>query len=176
MRAIAEKIEYSPTVIYQHFKDKDELILDLCHEDFGQLAEHFQSTLAAADSIERLRQCGLDYARFALAYPNHYRLMFMMPKPVKGDEEGRQERQGNPETDAYAFLRALVESIAAEGKLRDGEAGVDLVAQTLWAGLHGVIALELAFSGDGWLRWQPFDDRINAMLDSLTVGLFKEKP
>lgn len=175
MRAIADAIEYSPTAIYQHFEDKEALVLELCHADFGQLADYFQSTLAAADSLERLRQCGLAYARFAIAYPNHYRLMFITPRPVKGDEQTRKERQGNPKTDAYAFLRALVEMLSAEGRLRDPKADIDLVAQTLWAGLHGAIALELSLQGDEWLHWQSFDDRIVTMIDTLSRGLFVEK-
>ena len=37
MRRIAEAIEYSPTTIYIHFEDKDDLVLALCHEDFARL-------------------------------------------------------------------------------------------------------------------------------------------
>ena len=39
MRRIAEAIEYSPTAIYVHFKDKEALFQDLCRQDFGKLAE-----------------------------------------------------------------------------------------------------------------------------------------
>ncbi|HTD61922.1 MAG TPA: helix-turn-helix domain-containing protein, partial [Gemmatimonadaceae bacterium] len=35
MRTIAEKIEYTPTAIYYHFKDKDALIRELCDMDWG---------------------------------------------------------------------------------------------------------------------------------------------
>jgi AcrR family transcriptional regulator len=43
MRKVAEKIEYSPTAIYLHFADKQELFHELCHEDFARLAQVFQS-------------------------------------------------------------------------------------------------------------------------------------
>jgi AcrR family transcriptional regulator len=39
MRRIADAIEYSPTAIYVHFKDKDSLIRELCAEDFGSLPD-----------------------------------------------------------------------------------------------------------------------------------------
>ena len=38
MRRIADKIEYSPTAIYIHFADKDQLFREICHEDFRRLA------------------------------------------------------------------------------------------------------------------------------------------
>jgi len=34
MRRVAEKVEYSPTTIYLHFANKEELFRDLCHRDF----------------------------------------------------------------------------------------------------------------------------------------------
>ena len=36
MRRIAEAIEYSPTTIYLHFKDKDALIRELCRIRLGR--------------------------------------------------------------------------------------------------------------------------------------------
>jgi AcrR family transcriptional regulator len=175
MRAIAEKIEYSPTLIYQYFKDKETLIKELCSEDFNQLAQQLQNTLKIANPVERLHQCGRDYVEFAIANPNHYQLMFMTPKPVHADKEEREKRQGKPETDAYALLRILVQGAAAEGMLRDPKADVDLVAQTLWAGLHGVIALHIVMCRDEWLAWRPLDERTEAMLAALSGGLFAGK-
>ncbi|MFI5403492.1 MAG: TetR/AcrR family transcriptional regulator, partial [Planctomycetota bacterium] len=37
MRRIADAIEYSPTTIYNHFTDKDDLVDALCHEEFSHL-------------------------------------------------------------------------------------------------------------------------------------------
>jgi AcrR family transcriptional regulator len=176
MRAIAEKIEYSPTVIYQHFTDKEALLKELCYEDFHKLAEALQCALAITDPIERLRQCGFEYVKFAMAYPNHYRLMFMTPYPVDEHDDETAEDKGNPEHDAYALVRHLVQMAASEGALRDAHADPDLVAQTLWAGLHGVIALEIALACNDWTPWKPLEQRTIAMLDALGGGLFAGRP
>lgn len=175
MRAIAEKIEYSPTLIYQYFKDKETLIKELCYADFGELAGQLQDTVKIKDPLERLRQCGRYYAQFAIAYPNHYRLMFMTPLPVVDDEAERQAIKDKPETDAYALLRLLVQMAAEEGALRNPKADIDLVAQTLWAGLHGVIALHIVMQSDEWIAWKPLDARVEAMLDALGSGLYAER-
>jgi AcrR family transcriptional regulator len=177
MRAIAEKIEYSPTVIYNYFKDKDALILELCQGDFGRLADYMQEAAQLPDPVERLRQCGREYVRFALSYPNHYRLMFMTPYPLRADDPEHQqhktEAKGNPETDAYTFVTILIQQVAAAGRLRDPNPNIELIAQTLWAGLHGVISLEIAMGCDkDWTVWQPIEARTEAMLDTFTYGLF----
>jgi len=81
MRRIAERIEYSPTAIYFHFKDKEALMGKLCAVDFHTLAMQFTKIAKVADPVERLRRIGHAYAEFAAEYPNHYRLMFMTPHP-----------------------------------------------------------------------------------------------
>src|SRR5215467_10030952 len=99
MRKIAEKIEYSPTAIYVHFADKDQLFQEICHEDFRRLAHAFTAIGKIVDPIERLRKTGHAYIEFGLKHPNHYRTMFMTPHPpillARLDERGK----GNPEED-----------------------------------------------------------------------------
>ena len=106
MRKIAKRIEYSPTAIYIHFKDKETLLRELCAEDFQMLATVFQQVATIEDPVERLRQTGRAYVDFAVRYPNHYRLMFMTPRPpdFKEDESGK----GDVQRDAYAFVVAVV--------------------------------------------------------------------
>ena len=79
MRRIAEAIEYSPTTIYNHFEDKDDLVQSLCEEDFSRLLSALQTQPVPEDPGEWIRQLGLAYAGFGLSHPNHYRFMFMTP-------------------------------------------------------------------------------------------------
>src|SRR5215212_210406 len=141
MRRIAERIEYSPTAIYFHFKDKETLLTELCQHDFLTLAQQFMTIQEVADPIEKLKATGLAYFRFGMDYPNHYRLMFMTPHPPIADDK---KRKGNPEEDAYAFLRSIVAQCISEGRFREELTDVDLVAQTVWGGVHGVVSLHIA--------------------------------
>src|SRR5271169_1922921 len=72
MRRVAEKIEYSPTAIYVHFTDKNELFHELCRQDYARLSEVFQSSGMSTDPVERLKQIGRTYIEFGLQHPNHY--------------------------------------------------------------------------------------------------------
>lgn len=173
MRRIAEKIEYSPTAIYFHFKDKDTLIRELCDADFLTLAEQFAGAAQIIDPIERIKATGHAYSRFGLTHPNHYRLMFMTPHEIRARDSNLD--RGNPEQDAYAFLRSIVEEAVASGRFRDEYRGdAELIAQTVWAGVHGVISLEIAKCNDDWIDWTPIQKRITTMINVLVDGLVKK--
>ena len=171
MRKVAEKIEYSPTAIYVHFADKEELFRELCHEDYAQLAQVFQSSLISSDPVERLRQIGAIYVDFGIRYPNHYKFMFMTPTPAHELSDKDREVKGNPEEDAYAFLKWAVLQALDAGSFREEFTDADLISQTLWASVHGVISLQIAKGSDCWVEWRPIKDRAEMMLDITLRGL-----
>jgi len=173
MREIARRVDYSPTAIYLHFKDKEALLRELCDSDFLALAQELRAIGMIADPVERLRLLGLGYVQFAVTHPNHYRLMFMTPQLPK-DPESSAIEAGNPEQDAYAYLRAIVADAHAAGCFRTELDDPDLIAQTLWAGLHGVCALEIAKKNDCWVDWRAFETRAALMQEVLTRGLLRE--
>ena len=174
MRRVAEKIEYSPTAIYVHFADKNELFHELCQQDYARLAEVFQSSAMPLDPVERLKQIGRTYIEFGMHYPNHYKFMFMTPHPpVELDDEMREEK-GNPEVDAYAFLKWAVQEVIDAGRFREELADAELVSQTVWAAVHGVISLNIAKCEDAWVDWRPVQDRAETMLDVIMRGLLRE--
>ena len=174
MRQVAEKIEYSPTAIYVHFADKEQLFHELVHEDFARLATVFTSAAMPANPVDRIREIGRTYTQFGAQYPNHYKLMFMTPHPPAELDELDREIKGNPESDAYAFLKLSVEQAIQGGYFRDELQDADLISQTLWAAVHGVISLQIAKCNDGWVDWCPFEDRANFMLDLTLRGMLKE--
>jgi AcrR family transcriptional regulator len=171
MRKVAEKIEYSPTAIYVHFADKQELFRELCHQDYARLAEVFQSSVMSTDPMERLKQIGAIYIDFGTRYPNHYKFMFMTPHPPHEPDEVDREMMGNPEMDAYAFLKWAVQQGIDAGCFREELTDSDLISQTVWAGVHGVISLQIAKGRDPWVDWRPLRDRAEMMLDLTLRGL-----
>lgn len=173
MRKIAERIEYSPTAIYLHFKDKESVLREICEADFLTLAHELTKIGKIADPVERLQFIGLAYAAFAVSHPNHYRLMFMTPHPAADEET--EIRKGNPEEDAYAFLRDTVAEAIAAGRLRPELGDAELVAQTMWAGMHGVVSLEIAKAKDDWVEWREITERTRLMNEVLIRGLVRNE-
>jgi len=174
MRKVAERIEYSPTAIYVHFADKEDLFHELCYQDFARLAEVFQSATMPLDPVERLKHIGRTYLEFGVRYPNHYKLMFMTPHPIAELDERDHEVKGNPEVDAYAFLKLTVQQAIDAGRFRDDLKDAELISQTVWAGVHGVISLQIAKCNDAWVEWRPIEQRAELMLEATLRGLLKE--
>ena len=175
MRRVADKIEYSPTAIYVHFADKEELFRELCRRDFARLAEVFQSSVTTADPVERLRQIAGIYVEFGTRYPNHYKFMFMTPDPGHELDKLDREMHGNPEKDAYAYLIWAVQQAVDAGCFREGIDDAELISQTLWASVHGVISLQIAKGRDAWVEWRPIQDRAATMIDATLRGLLRDR-
>ncbi|HTQ81436.1 MAG TPA: TetR/AcrR family transcriptional regulator [Thermoanaerobaculia bacterium] len=174
MRKIAERIEYSPTVIYLYFKDKESVLHELCEIDFAALAQSFTSIAQISDPIERIYKAGFAYTEFALEHPNHYRLMFMTPHPPLDPTADGGEKV-NPGEEAYAFLRGTVHAAMEAGRFRPTLDDPELIAQTLWAGLHGGVALQIAKANEGWIDWRPESRRMELMIDVLLRGLVQHE-
>jgi AcrR family transcriptional regulator len=167
MRRIADRIEYSPTAIYFHFRDKEALLAELCDCDFRAFAQGFRKIATIPDPVERLRAAGAAYVDFGLSNPSHYRLMFMTPKSA----ESKNVEKGNPEEDAYAFLKTIVAELMAKGRFRDDITDVDLAAQTIWSAVHGLVSLEIAKCNDSWVEWKPMPDRAHAVIEMIIKGM-----
>jgi len=171
MRRIAEAIEYSPTAIYVHFNDKEDLFRQLCNEDFGKLSEVATRLAKVPDPVERIRQVGHAYIRFALAHPNHYRLMFMTAHPHADLDEEAMCRKGNPDEDGYAFLKAAVSEAIDAGRIREEFADSELLTQTLWAAVHGMASLQIVKGNDPWIEWRPVEKRARAAIEAVIRGV-----
>jgi AcrR family transcriptional regulator len=173
MRKIAARIDYTATALYSHFADKETLLRAVCDHDFRALRVAFERIAQIADPIERLRELGREYVRYALKYPNHYRLMFMT-RQTKPDPALSEIERGNPDQDAYAFLRAVTADAIAAGRFCDDLQDADLLAQVVWSSVHGIVALYLTKGCDGWIEWRPVQATAELIIDVVLKGLLKE--
>ncbi|MEE9332350.1 MAG: TetR/AcrR family transcriptional regulator [Methylophilaceae bacterium] len=170
MREIAKRIGYSATSIYLHFADKETLLRTICDADFLALAGTLRSIMQIEDPVDRMIALGKSYAEFALSHPNHYRMMFMTPHASCKPEDSSLE-QNNAEQDAYLQLKTTVIAVHEAGRFRKELTDVDLIAQTIWAGMHGVCSLQITMSQDAWVNWSDINDRLTLMQDVLISGL-----
>lgn len=173
MREIAKGIGYSATSIYSHFTDKEAILRAICDTDFLALASALNAIMQIQDPVERMLSFGRGYADFALSYPNHYRLMFMTPHNIC-DPELSEIEQNNAEQDAYAQLRLVVSGVYEAGCFREDLTDIDLIAQTIWAAMHGVCALHITMSHEKWVNWKEIQERLHLMQDVMLRGLLRE--
>ncbi len=165
MRKIADKIEYSPTTIYLYFKDKNDLLNQICEETFAQLGEQIRAiSEPETDLLVRLKKGLKAYIEFGVAHPHHYQVTLMTPvfsKPM--DEYGYEGSMGER---TFGFLHSEVTNCVAAGKLKNGD--IDAISQALWAGIHGTTSLLIGH------RDFPFVEQsklIDTVIDSMVDGL-----
>lgn len=145
LREAARRAGVSTGAPYRHFKDKDALLTALATQGFLGL----HAALAAADTdaaaqppLERLRQLGVAYVRFAVAEPALFRLMFGEFAPPVDAAPELSAAVGA----ASMHLPAAAEAVREQGQL--GAFQTEDVTLLAWSVVHGVASLYL----DGHLR------------------------
>jgi AcrR family transcriptional regulator len=170
MRRIAEVIEYSPTAIYVHFKDKQDLLLEICRTDFGAFGNMLAELQSVDDPVERIRRMGQAYVRFGVEHPNHYRLMFMTKIDYPEGVVETDTNHGKIDADGYALLRHSCQQAIERGVVRPEYAEADLLAQTFWAAVHGITSLQITKAGVPWITWAGLEPLATAVIDSVLRG------
>ena len=160
MRKIAAQIDYSPTTIYLHFKDKADLLDSLCEEIFQRIAQEFEPIAAQQlDPIQRLRTWLRAYVEFGLKHPDDYRVAFLIQRRGYLSEHSSGGR-------IYRSLRSTVEECMAHGQLRPDRP--DVASQCLWAAVHGITSLLVIHPE---FPWADRAQLIELAIDSTLRGL-----
>jgi AcrR family transcriptional regulator len=173
MREIAKRIGYSATSIYLYFADKEALLRAICDTDLLTLTTELKEALTLADPVERLLAICHAYTLFALSHPNHYRMMFMMPRPPHTPELSSLQ-QNSVEQDGYFLLKMVVEEVFKAGKFKSEIQDTELAAQTIWSATHGVCSLHIIMADDTWVNWRDIESRLQSMRGMIIRGMLKE--
>ncbi len=140
LRQVAEEIGYSPTSIYLHFKNKEELLFMTTLEGFRNFGQMLQTAYEATNEpFERIISIGRAYVKFALEYPVHYRLMFMQDSDFIYKQ--LPDCDGSI-IDSFAILQKAI-SEALEAKVIHGQDEL-LLPTLIWAYVHGIASLAIS--------------------------------
>ena len=168
IRKIADEVGVSSTALYMHFRDKDEILIEICEGAIGVLlaanTEIFQRPI---DAVSRVRLMLDAYMRFGLDNPNTYRLVFCSTQPEAAPD--RTEVWQDLGARTYDTFLAAVAGIAAEGRLRHGSA--ETAAELLWSACHGLVSLRITRTKS---EWGPAETMVPMMLDALFEGLVSD--
>ncbi|MFW6202232.1 MAG: TetR/AcrR family transcriptional regulator [Gemmatimonadota bacterium] len=148
MRAIAERIEYSPATIYLYFRNKDDLIREVVLEGFRRMRSYATRELealeAGASPMAQYAALGRSYVAFALENTAHLNVMFQLPKapsvecPAPADSGVGVGAEGEAPWSRviWTLQRAIDEGeIDIPDAARGGLIG--------WALMHGLVTLYL---------------------------------
>ena len=136
LRRIASKIEYSPAAIYRYFKNKKEILSVLREEGFARYVERQRVGIETIpDPLERLREGGRQYVRFALREPEYYYLMFS----TNCDQVELDGEWAASSMISFNNFRSTVQDCVSSGYF--GDVDVDTLVFGHWSSVHGLAHL-----------------------------------
>lgn len=142
MRRLADAVGVSATALYVYFADKDAILRAIAEATFADMLAVLEaSQRPELPPLERFRAGLLAYVRFGQAQPDAYRITFLA-KMMAPSSPGRRTLECT-EFDAanrsFDILQRGVSELMEAGVFRPGDPL--LVAEALWACLHGVTGL-----------------------------------
>lgn len=131
-RRLADAIDYSQPVIYQHFSNRDELIRTIATEGFVDLFEKIEEA-ANAPGDHSLEAACHSYIDFALAHPRLYEAMFTHPTSMVFAHSTTPK-------ELKTTFNALADLVRREAPEVEPEGAAELI----WACCHGLATLRLS--------------------------------
>jgi AcrR family transcriptional regulator len=159
IRKIAEAIEYSSPVIYDHFENKEAILLEFTRRGFRQLNEQLT---AAKDKFtnpeQQVEAIAYAYWKFAFNHKEYYQLMYGLGMP------GCDAVKQIPELSGFTeIIMAPVKEMLTKSKNENADPFLKL--HTFWSTLHGLISINMMGRNDD------HRDELNSMvLKDFLVG------
>jgi AcrR family transcriptional regulator len=159
MRALAGRVDYSPTALYKYFKDKDELISAMREESWKSMNDFASSSpMKAPDLLAALVESGMRMYAFARENPGHY---LSMMSPGKGFPASMEEFFGHSN---FTGLIRLVSEGASRGDIAL-PAGVDArtISVFCFVVIHGASMLRMGLFKEHPAEWDVLAESVIAL-------------
>jgi len=151
LRHVARRAGYSPAAMYKYFSDVDDLIRSTWADSLQRLHDCLRDSVVGVDgAVPRLRSMMLAYGAFAEADMVAFRTTFFLL--IRRPGTGARMYENSLEQSPFALVLREVEAAMRQGAIAAGEP--NLVAQTLFGLLHGVLALDQTINDFPFLERQ----------------------
>lgn len=137
IRKIADAIEYSAPVIYDHFANKEAILHEFTRRGFHLLNEELRGARDQfANPEQQIEAMGYAYWKFAFDQKEYYQLMYGLGMP--GCETVRQI------SELVTFSELLMDPIKRLiASSNNTSADALLKLHTFWSTLHGLISINM---------------------------------
>jgi AcrR family transcriptional regulator len=137
IRKIADAIEYSIPVIYNHFENKEAILLEFTKEGFQKLADAMNDVKRQHNvPAKQLEVIAYAYWDFAFEHKEYYQLMFGLGIPACE----RVNQIVEMKTMTTIMISTIEDTIKASP---DPEADVFLKYHTYLSILHGLVSIQM---------------------------------
>lgn len=139
IRAIADRVEYSPASIYLYFKDKSEIFFAVHELGFEKLILQMSDAVEGIENpIEKLRQQAYAYMKFALENPEMYDLMFIQNAPMEAIFENEEWVCGHR---CFELICTTVQECIDNKLIKISL--LEVATMSVWSFMHGLVSLKI---------------------------------
>ncbi|MEV8378851.1 TetR/AcrR family transcriptional regulator [Kribbella sp. NPDC056861] len=145
LRAVAREAGISAPAIYQHFADRDAILLAVAEVAFAELEHALNDVGDHTDPADRLRAVSAACLTFAARSPGRYRIMFGGVWDASKSLQRAPAMAGDLAELGLGAFRVISRAIAAcveAGRSTGTDPHADATA--LWVSLHGLAQLQVA--------------------------------
>lgn len=137
IRKIADAIEYSVPVIYDHFENKDCILLEFGKQGFALLIKKLQAAKSKSDDPgQQLKDMSDAYWNFAFRNKEYYQLMFGLGIACC------ESNKCVPEQSVFTNL-VMDPIVAILNKHKKKDVNACLKYHTYWSVMHGLISMKM---------------------------------
>ena len=139
VRAVAKRAGVSTGLLYSYFGNLSELMRSLWMAPIAELGRSLAEVEAhEADPVERIARLLETYVQFTLTNEETHRGLLLWVRPPNSTTDVNDDPD---DLMLFASLRRAVEAGQAAGDIGDGDPRA--LAQLLWSGVHGALALPI---------------------------------
>lgn len=155
VRALVDRCGYSAPTIYHYFGDKHGLLDALVEDSLQTLVRDMRGVPISVDPLETLRALTLCFGNWGLENPTYYHLL---TQPRADDAEPLESGEVSA-----GMLTEPLAKLVEKGRIEESE--TEILRQSLWACLHGLISLPAIRPDLDWKK-----DLLETSVDRILKG------
>lgn len=170
IRKIASRIEYSPTIIYHYFKDKDDIISHLMNQGYQKITSALSSTQRRSlEPAIRLKELTRNYIDTALAMPAEYKSIHLSSSPAVLEYTSSLPEGASIKNPSLGLLFQCMKDILKDKDVSD--ISIELTAQVFISAAFGlIIKLIVEQDIDEGQREKLIEHFIKCSVDGIVLG------
>lgn len=139
IRKIANKIEYSPGIIYHYFKDKAEILTAVIDEGYGKILSSLKEISIDIDKPEKSIEEGLRaYIDNMLKTPEQFKAILMNDIEILQERVYMLKKGVSKDRESIRGLCKQLEIGVEKGRFREIDS--ELTAQIIWTSTYGLLS------------------------------------
>jgi AcrR family transcriptional regulator len=166
IRKIADAIEYSVPVIYDHFENKEAILNEFSTRGFKLLGDKLKAAKAHHRKASlQLEAIAFAYWDFAFEHKEYYHLMYGLGMP------SCESLNNVPELMEFiGVIHSTIEQLILEGKAEQPNAWMKV--HSFWSMLHGLVSINLMTPAGSHMGLTP-EQMNNMILNDFIKGFLK---